>query len=156
MKRTAAALTTLALATTLAACSGSDDAEAEAKKLPVPSTNKPGSNRLTAQSVAKRLAEATGVPTLGHPTDNTASCSNKALGKTPSKNDCAQLVTTNTVSVYEFASPAVSAHWVKAMKGWQQVDRFALAYSARRQSDTSSEQRAELLSLLKKWVAAEK
>ncbi|MFF0630373.1 hypothetical protein [Streptomyces sp. NPDC004296] len=142
----------LAVAVALAALTACDNSDAT----PTKGASKPAADRLTAMSVAKRLAEATGVTTLGNPTENTASCSNKAIGKTPSKNDCAQLITTNTVSVYEFESPAVSAHWVKTMKGWQQADRFALGYSARNQSATSDERRAELLSHLKKWVAAEK
>ncbi|MFE7312055.1 hypothetical protein ACFU7T_02915 [Streptomyces sp. NPDC057555] len=147
--RATAALAVVAALATLTACNNSDVA-------PTKSASKPTTNRLTAKSVAKRLAEATGVSTLGNPTDNTASCSNKAVGKTPSQNDCAQLITTNTVSVYEFESSTVSAHWVKTMKGWQQAGRFALGYSARNQADTSNERRAELLSHLTKWVAAEK
>ncbi|MEV8600455.1 hypothetical protein AB0465_11315 [Streptomyces griseoviridis] len=113
---------------------------------------------LTAKQAAAKLADATGVTDLGDPQDNTGACSNKAAGKDPSPNDCSQLITTDTVSIYEFTTPAVAAHWAKTMKkqgDWRQVNRFALAWTARDQDLTSDERRAELVAALKKATADE-
>ncbi|MFG2613904.1 hypothetical protein [Streptomyces anulatus] len=105
------------------------------------------------------LADATGVTTLGDPQDNTDSCSNKAAGKDPHANDCAQLITTDTVSVYEFEKSAFAATWVKGMSkaspdaDWRQVDRFVLAFGARDQALTSDERRTKLAKALGDLVA---
>ncbi|MET9116067.1 hypothetical protein ABZX38_17970 [Streptomyces longwoodensis] len=127
---------------------------------PAPSASEPAANfaPLTAKQAADKLADATGVTTLGHPADNTSSCSNKTLRKGPSPNDCSQLITTDTVSIYEFKTSAVAAHWVKSMKkqgDWRQVGRFALAFTARDQAMTSDDRRAELVAAMQKELTAE-
>ncbi|MEU1465269.1 hypothetical protein ABZ467_32295 [Streptomyces sp. NPDC005727] len=62
------------------------------------------------------------------------------------------------MSIYEFATPAVSEHWAKTMKpsgDWRQVGRFGLAFTARDQKFISDERRAELVTALKKATANE-
>jgi hypothetical protein len=144
-------------AAALTACSSTtDQSNAKPKSTTSPTPTKAGG--LTAKQAAAKLADATGVTDLGNPTDNTSGCSNKAAGKDPSPNDCSQLITTDTVSIYEYKTPAVAAHWVKVMKtngDWRQVGRFALAWTARDQSLTSDERRAELVTALKKATARE-
>ncbi|WP_129307982.1 hypothetical protein [Streptomyces sp. L2] len=152
-RHTAAALSTAALLA-LTACSTSSSSTHPDKTPASHTATKP--TGLTAKQAAAKLADATGVTTLGHPTDNTASCSNKAAGKDPSPNDCTQLITTDTVSISEYKTPAVAAHWVKAMKvngDWRQVGRFALSWTARDQKLTSDERRAQLVTALKKATA---
>ncbi|TFE54536.1 hypothetical protein E3E14_07245 [Streptomyces sp. ICN441] len=135
---TAIAITALALT----ACSSNDEPD-----------------RLTAEEVATELADATGVVDLGDQTDNTKLCSNEAAGKEPHKNDCVQLIATYTVSIYEYETPAVAAKWVKEMKkvgsDWRQVDRFALAWTAQEQKNTSDQRRTELVAALEKLTASE-
>lgn len=158
-RTTAAALCAAALLA-LTACSTSSDTSTEPKPNAIASktaaATKPAG--LTAKQAAAKLADATGVTTLGDPADNTDSCSNKASGRAPSPNDCTQLITTDTVSIYEFPTPAVAAHWVKTMKAqgdWRQVGRWALAWTARDQDFTSDERRAELVTALQKLTASE-
>ncbi|MFF9312161.1 hypothetical protein ACF1BS_14745 [Streptomyces sp. NPDC014748] len=139
--RYAAAVAGTALA--LAACSTPSSSQDDAK----PKTTASKAAGLTAEKAADKLADATGVTDLGNPTDNTGNCKND------SEWDCKQLITTDTVSIYEFPSDKVAAHWVKAMKAsgdWRQVGRFALAWTARDQGLTSDERRAELVTALKK------
>ena len=154
--RTTAAALLAAATLALTACS-TDSGDATSK--PTAASKAPAKPAgLTAKQAAAKLADATGVTTLGDPTDNTDSCSEKAAGKAPSKWDCTQLITTDTVSVYEFKTPAVAAHWVKGMKSagdWRQVGRFALAWTARDQKLTSDDRRAELVAALKKATANE-
>ncbi|MEU0135646.1 hypothetical protein ABZ172_16700 [Streptomyces sp. NPDC006296] len=105
---------------------------------------------------ADKRADATGVTTLGDPQDNTSGCSDEAAGKEPSVNDCTQLITTDTASIYQYKTAAVAAHWVKAMPkdgDWRQVDHFALAWGAREQALTSDERRDELETVLGDLVA---
>ncbi|MFJ1858754.1 hypothetical protein ACIOHA_15765 [Streptomyces anulatus] len=144
-RTTSAAITGAALLLALAACNPQDQPVPESKA-PSPSSQQPAG--LTAKTAAAGLADATGVTTLGEPEDNTDFCSNK---KKPHGNDCTQLITTDTVSIYEFKTPKVAAHWVKEMPkdaDWRQVDRFALAFGARDQALTSDERRAELTKAL--------
>lgn len=152
IRHTAATIALTALA--LTACSSTADSGSAAK----PKATKTQPARLTAKQAAAKLADATGVTTLGDPADNTDSCSNKAAGKDPSKWDCTQLITTDTVSVYEFKTPAVAAHWglgMKKMGDWRQVGRFALSWTARDQKLTSDDRRDELEAALKKATAKE-
>ncbi|MFB7228511.1 hypothetical protein ACFCY9_12415 [Streptomyces fimicarius] len=153
--RTTAAVTGAALLLALVAC---DPAEPTTESKPSsPSSSQPAG--LTAKTVAAGLADATGVKTLGDPQDNTAGCSQEAAGEKPHANDCTQLITTDTVSVYEFRTPKVAAHWVKQMgkqQDWRQVDRFALAFGARDQALTSEERRDELEQALGDLVAKAK
>lgn len=111
-RTTAAAFTGAALLFALVACNPQDQPVPESKASS-PSSQQPAG--LTAKTAVAGLADATGVTTLGDPQDNTDSCSNKAAGKDPHANDCAQLITTDTVSVYEFEKSAVAATWVKGM-----------------------------------------
>jgi hypothetical protein len=157
IRHTAAAIAITAL--TLTACSSSSDTSSESKPKATASKAAEKPAGLTAKQAADKLADATGVTDLGDPQDNTDACSNKAAGKEPHANDCSQLITTDTVSIYEYKTPAVAAHWVAAMKkagsDWRQVDRFALAWMSRDQKYTSDERRAELVTALQKLTAAE-
>ncbi|WP_445524788.1 hypothetical protein [Streptomyces cyslabdanicus] len=156
----AAAIATSALALTACMTTTSGSASGETKAEPKATASKAAAKPagLTAKQAAAKLAKATGVTDLGTVTDNTATCSNKALGKKAHANDCTQLITTDTVSIYEFEKPATAAHWVKEMKtrgDWRQVNRFALAWTARGQDMTSDERRAELVKALEKATANE-
>ncbi|MFE5996756.1 hypothetical protein ACFQ6C_07660 [Streptomyces sp. NPDC056454] len=152
-RTTEAAVTGAALLLALAACGPADEPTTESKP-PAPGSSQPAG--LTAKTATAGLADATGVKTLGDPTDNTAGCSQEAAGEEPHANDCSQLITTDTVSIYEFGTPKVAAHWVKEMPkdaDWRQVGRFALAFGARDQALTSDERRAELTKALEALVA---
>ncbi|WP_448319244.1 hypothetical protein [Streptomyces sp. CO7] len=128
----------------LTACGGGSSTPAEEAK--------PAPKRLSAEQAAEKLADATGVTTLGEPQDNTGACSNKAKGDEPHENDCVQLITTDTVSIYEFETAKVADHWAKSMKrlDFRAVGRFALAFNSRDQKLTSDERRDELEAALKK------
>ncbi|MHB9849150.1 hypothetical protein ACSYGO_07905 [Streptomyces krungchingensis] len=161
--RTTAAALLAAAALTLTACSSSSDSttDSDAKpktsakaKAPTKAPAKPAS--LTAKAAAAKLADATGVTDLGNPTDNTSGCST-GKGKY-AENNCVQLITTDTVSIYQFKTTAASAHWVETMKvngDWRQVGRFALAWTARDQKLTDDDRRDELVAALKKATANE-
>ncbi|MFD4788250.1 hypothetical protein ACFWN1_14565 [Streptomyces sp. NPDC058459] len=157
--RTTAATLIAVAALALTGCSGTDtsaDTQSKPEKVPSSAPAKPAG--LTAKQAAAKLADATGVTDLGNTANNTGACSNKASGKAANVNDCSQLITTDTVSIYEYKSPSVAAHWVKAMKvngDWRQVGRFALSWTARDQKLTSDERRAELVAALKKATASE-
>ncbi|NEB77583.1 hypothetical protein G3I40_20540 [Streptomyces sp. SID14478] len=170
--RIAAALLAAA-ALALTACTADSGSESKPKQNATPvspqpsvemgtakvSSTPPQIAGLTAKQASVELADATGVTTLGNPADNTTSCSNKAAGKKASTNDCSQLITTDTVSIYEYKTPKAAAHWVDAMKAngdWRQVDRFALAWTARDQKMTSKERRVELVVALKKAIAKQR
>ncbi|MFE1849876.1 hypothetical protein [Streptomyces sp. NPDC059489] len=150
-----------AAALALTACSGSDTASTEPSKIRYSSSEDGVAlpiTGLTAQEAAAKLADATGVTDLGNPADNTDACSGKAAGKSPGPNDCSQLITTDTVSIYEFDKSAGAARWVTTMKktgDWRQVGRFALGWTARDQDLTSDDRRAELVAALKKATASE-
>lgn len=150
MRTTATAFIGSALLLALIGCSAEEPDQKPAAKA---SNSQPAG--LTAKTAAAELADATGVTTLGDPQDNTDSCSS-AEGEEPQENDCAALVTTDTVSIYEFETPKVAGHWVKEMPkdaDWRQVDRFALAFGARDQALTADERRDELETALGDLVA---
>ncbi|MFC8625626.1 hypothetical protein [Streptomyces anulatus] len=152
-RTTAAAVTGAALLLALVACDPAAEPTTESKPS-APSSSQPAG--LTAKTAAASLADATGVKTLGDPKDNTAGCSQEAAGEEPHANDCTALITTDTVSIYEFKTPKLAAHWVKEMPkdaDWRQVDRFALAFGARDQALTSDERRTELTKALGDLVA---
>ncbi|WP_431980023.1 hypothetical protein [Streptomyces qinglanensis] len=144
-----AALAVAALLALATACSSSDDAPS-GKKPSKSST--PAAERVTAKQAADELADATGVTTLGDPKDNSGFCEGDKEHP-----GCRQLITTDTVSIYEFPSAKVAAHWTKTMRksvpSWRQVDRFALAWNAREQGMTSKERRGELADALKELLA---
>ncbi|MFF7351368.1 hypothetical protein ACFZA1_01725 [Streptomyces filipinensis] len=156
-RTTAAALLAVA-ALSLTACSGSGSGSgsgpavhsAGPKALPRKTPAAP--TGLTAKQAAAMLAEATGVTTLGNPTDNTTSCSGKAAGKEASPSDCLQLITTDTVSIYEYSSPGIAAHRVEFMatEDWRRVGRFALAWNAREQRLVDDSHRADLVKAFQK------
>lgn len=101
---------------------------------------------LTAKQVADRLAELYPLP---NPTDNTGSCAAKPgdTGK-----GCKQLITTDSVSVYEFEDAATAKKWVTAMRkqgDWRQAGRYALAWTARDQALTSKEARSKMVAAVR-------
>lgn len=142
MRRTAIAAAITAALLPLTACASNDN-DAQAKPSEKPS---PTAQRLTARQAADKLADATHVKSLGDVKDNTSGCAGK--------NGCRQLITTNTVSIYEFPDTKVADHWTKTMRRtnetWTQVDRFALSWTARNQEYISKERRAELVAALRK------
>ncbi|MFG2882198.1 hypothetical protein ACGFYV_07715 [Streptomyces sp. NPDC048297] len=148
--RTVATALLAVAALSLTACSGSGAADDSAKPKTVPSKTSAALTALTAKQAAALLAEAIDVTTLGNPTDNTTSCSEKAAGREPSPSDCLQLITTDTVSIYEYASPRIAAHRVEFMAtdDWRQVGRFALAWNARDQKLTDDSRRTDLVDAL--------
>ncbi|MFG2267351.1 hypothetical protein [Streptomyces sp. NPDC048720] len=157
--RVTAATLCAAAVLSLTACEGDDTSSADKPKATHTASKAPMKPaKLTAKQAAAKLADATGVTDLGNPTDNTTACSNKAAGEKPNVNDCSQLITTDTVSIYEYKTPKVAAHWVKSMKvngDWRQVGRFALAWTARDQALTDKDRRAELVTALNKATANE-
>ncbi|MGW2492688.1 hypothetical protein ACWCV9_36565 [Streptomyces sp. NPDC001606] len=103
------------------ACSGSGSAADPTKSKTPPGVARATPAHLTAKLAADMLAEVTGVATLGNPTDNTASCFEKAAGREPAPaSDCLQLITTD-MSIYEYPPPRIAAHRVEFMasKDWQ-------------------------------------
>ncbi|MEV1079885.1 hypothetical protein AB0I98_16810 [Streptomyces sp. NPDC050211] len=146
------------LACVLTACSSNDSGNTDTKPKTTASKAAAEPAGLTAEQAAAELADATGVTDLGDPIDNTKSCSQRAAGKEPHANDCSQLITTDTVSIYEYETPAIAAHWVQAMKktgsDWRQAGRFALAWMSRDQKYTSEKRRAELVTELEKLTAS--
>src|SRR5690606_25826475 len=152
-----AALAVVAAATLVSCGSPAGDAASKPESVTSKSPT-PTSAGLTAEAASKKLAEAIGVTSLGDPQDNTSGCSNRAADREPHENDCRQLITTNMVSIYEFATPKVAAHWVKEMSrvgDWRQVDRFTLSWTARDQKLTSEDRRDELEKAMKKIAAEE-
>ncbi|MEE1802267.1 hypothetical protein PUR57_26850 [Streptomyces sp. JV176] len=157
-RTTTAAVIGAVLLVGLVGCNPQDPVDPESASKPPAAKNSEAAGP-TAKSAADHLAEATGVTTLGDPRDNTDACSNKAAGKEPHENDCSQLITTDAVSIYEFKTAKVSADWVARMKkngDWRQVDRFALAWTARDQGLTSDGRRTELETALADLVKKNK
>lgn len=134
-RRTLAAAVLAVTATAALTACGSDPAPAPAAPA-----------HLTATQAADHLADATGVTTLGAPQDNTTACA------TGSAYDCTALITTDTVSVYEFRTAAVAQHWAAAMPktaDWRQAGRFGLAFNARDQATTDRARRDQLAAALR-------
>lgn len=149
--KTAALIVLVTLA--VASCESPDE---QADSKPKDGASQPAG--LTAEKAAERLAEAIEVKTLGNPQDNTGSCSTEVADGKAHKNDCEQLITTDTVSIYEFPSADVAAHWADRMGkmgDWRQVGRFALAWTARDQKAVSKERRGELEAAMGKLAKAE-
>ncbi|SFC02867.1 hypothetical protein [Streptomyces aidingensis] len=133
-----AVATPLALAT---ACSGDGD-----------------DGGLTAEKVVERLAEHLGEEEIGEPRDSTATCSNEAAGGDPQDGDCAQLIVTGQVSVYEFPTAELSREWVNRFGGvdeedWRQAGRFAVVWSTPEQLDVGEPRRDEIAGLVAEWAA---
>ncbi|WP_165988489.1 hypothetical protein [Streptomyces sp. YIM 98790] len=134
-----AVATPLALAT---ACSGDGD---------------DGEGALTAEKIVERLAEHLGEEEFGEPQENTASCSNEAAGGDPQDSDCAQLIVTDQVAVYEFGTTELSRDWVNRYarvdeEDWRQVGRFALAWTTPEQLTVDEARRTEITGLVTEWT----
>lgn len=102
----------------------------------------------TAQQIVDALSRLYPLP---NPTDNTGACAGSA-GNT---DGCVQLITTDSVSVYAFRTAAVSKRWVTAMKAngdWRQIDKYALAWTARDQALTSKEARGKMVAEVHRLV----
>lgn len=111
------------------------------------------SARFTAAALVDKLDDLYPLP---HPNDNTTGCAAKP-GATAK--GCVALITTDAVSVYEFADAVTAKEWVgeskKAGLDWRQAGRFALAWSTRDQDFTSKEARADMAAAAKAWAAQE-
>lgn len=115
-----------------------------------PPVSPPGRPAVTAQQIVDEISKKWPLP---EPTDNTGSCAAKPgdTGK-----GCVKLITTGSVSVYEFADEATARHWVTEMKrngDWRQAGRFALAWTARDQDFTSDEARADMVKTVERLVS---
>lgn len=112
--------------------------------------------RATAASIAAALARATGVADLGNVTDDTPSCaSRKAPGSDAA---CIELITTDTVSVYEFPDESAAAEWGAAMS-WNDEDAcrvgyLTLTWTTRDQHRTPAAARERLCGLTQSMVLA--
>ncbi|QHC30282.1 MULTISPECIES: hypothetical protein [unclassified Streptomyces] len=140
-----ALIATAALVLTACSSPGSSDEPAAPKHSPSKIWVAPGT--LDAWQVADKLADETGIATLGNPTDDTAACSDKAAGRKPSPDDCLQLVTTDTVSIYKFWDVVVAEHWateVRKTGNAMQRGGFVLAWNARQQNLIGEDRRLEL------------
>lgn len=89
----------------------------------------------SADEVVERMAWRFPVPA---PRDNTSLCA-------PA---CAQLITTDAVSVSEWATDAEARRWADGLDG-DAAGRFALTYTGEEQSATSDEARTAWLSLVR-------
>ncbi|MEU1408121.1 hypothetical protein ABZ471_38380 [Streptomyces sp. NPDC005728] len=151
--RTTGAALIAAAALALTACSspGSSDEPAAPKHSPTKRWVAPGT--LNAWQVAAKLADELGVTTLGNPTDNTASCSDKAAGKKPSPDDCLQLITTDTVSIYRFWGTGVAERWAIEMRKTgdaMERGRFVFVWNARKVNLVDQGRRLELWNALER------
>jgi hypothetical protein len=80
--------------------------------------------------------------------DETSACKAKdganALG-------CIKLITTDTVSVYEFADETAAKNFATQMKvtggDWRPAGRFVLAWTAGKQDQTDKDERADMVSI---------
>ncbi|XVU25801.1 hypothetical protein ACQPZJ_01715 [Actinoplanes sp. CA-054009] len=124
----------------LAGCSSGGDEPAAA-----PTAAAAGERPGQAQMVIDAIAEKWPLP---NPQDNTGSCA----GKEGAAGGCVQLITTDAVSVYEFADEATAKNWVTKMKAngdWRQAGRFALAWTARDQDMTDKDARTDMVKIAK-------
>ncbi|NUS54786.1 MAG: hypothetical protein HOV66_07970 [Streptomycetaceae bacterium] len=112
-------------------------------------------NRATAASVTAALARATHVTDLGNVTDDTPSCPSQAA---PDDTTCIQLITTDTVSVYEFANETAAATWGTAMslnnEDACQIGYLTLTWTTRNQQRTPVTTRDQLCGLTQSMVLA--
>lgn len=112
-------------------------------------------NRATAASVTAALARATHVTDLGNVTDDTPSCASRTA---PDDTTCIQLITTDTVSVYEFPNETAADAWATAMS-WNDEDAcrvgyLTLTWTTRDQQRTPIATREQLCSLTQSMVLA--
>ncbi|MGR7002416.1 hypothetical protein ACU686_37740 [Yinghuangia aomiensis] len=112
-------------------------------------------DRATAASITAALARATHVPDLGNVTDDTPSCASQAA---PDDTTCIQLVTSDTVSVYEFPNETAAATWATAMslndEDSCRVGYLTLTWTTRDQQQTPLATRDQLCGLTQSMVLA--
>ncbi|MEU8821809.1 hypothetical protein [Actinoplanes sp. NPDC048796] len=128
----------LVAAGVLAGCGGGGDEPAAA-----PTAAAAGERPGQAQTVVDAIAAKWPLP---NPEDNTSACA----GKEGAADGCVQLITTDAVSVYEYADAATAKRWVTEMKkqgDWRQAGRFALAWTARDQDMTDKDARADMVKI---------
>ncbi len=127
----------LVVAAALFALAGCGTSSAEASN---DGPAKPG-----AQQVVDAIAAKWPVP---NPKDETSACKAKdganALG-------CIKLITTDAVSVYEFADEATAKNFANQMKvtggDWRPAGRFVLAWTAKNQEQTDKDARTDMVGI---------
>jgi hypothetical protein len=114
----------------------------------------PATSATAARPGAERILTAIAAKwPVPHRQDNTSACAAKAdavaLG-------CIRLITTDTVSVYEFADAQTAQYWIDQMQftgDWRPAGRFALAWTERRQRRTPTATRADMVKIAKATAA---
>jgi hypothetical protein len=127
----------LVVAAALFALAGCGTSSAEASN---DGPAKPG-----AQQVVDAIAAKWPVP---NPKDETSACKAKdganALG-------CIKLITTDSVSVYEFADEGTAKNFANQMKvtggDWRPAGRFVLAWTAKNQEQTDKDARNDMVGI---------
>jgi hypothetical protein len=127
----------LVVAAALFALAGCGTSSAEASN---DGPAKPG-----AQQVVDAIAAKWPVP---NPKDETSACKAKdganALG-------CIKLITTDSVSVYEFADEGTAKNFANQMKvtggDWRPAGRFVLAWTAKNQEQTDKDARTDMVGI---------
>ena len=127
----------LVVATALFALAGCGTSSAEA------------SNQGPAQPGAKQVVDAIAAKwPVGKENDETSACKGKdganALG-------CIKLVTTDTVSVYEFSDETAAKNFSNQMKvtggDWRPAGRFVLALTTDDQKKTTTDERTDMVNI---------
>jgi hypothetical protein len=152
-RTTAVLIAVAALALTACSSPGSSDESVAPKHSPTKIWVAPGT--LDARQVAAKLADEIGVTPLGNPTDDTASCSDKAAGKKPSPDDCLQLITTDTVSIYKFRGAGDAerrAIETRKTGDAMQLGRIVLVWNAGRQNLIDHSRRLDLWEALNRVI----
>lgn len=93
----------------------------------------------TAQQIADRLA---GLYPLPNPRDNTNSCAPQ----------CRQLITTDAVSIYEWATEGQARRFADGRDDVRQVGRYVLSWAGEEQALTSAEARADMVAELRRML----
>lgn len=93
----------------------------------------------TAQQIADRLAELYPLP---NPRDNTNSCAPQ----------CRQLITTDAVSIYEWATEGQARRFADGRGDVRQVGRYVLSWAGEGQALTSAEARADMVAELRRML----
>jgi hypothetical protein len=127
----------LVVAAALFALAGCGTSSAEASN---DGPAKPG-----AQQVVDAIAAKWPAP---NPKDETSACKAKdganALG-------CIKLITTDSVSVYEFSDEGTAKNFANQMKvtggDWRPAGRFVLAWTAKNQEQTDKDARTDMVSI---------
>lgn len=107
------------------------------------------SNQGPAKPGAKQVMEAIQAKwPVPHQEDETSACKGangaNALG-------CVKLITSDTVSVYEFPDETGAKNFANQMKvtggDWRPAGRFVLSWTARNQDQTDKDERADMVSI---------